>query len=141
MIYKRLSHCIYCCDYHIVISTKYRRKIFNNGIFSYLELKLKEITKYYPYINFKEVNHDKDHLHLLVSIPPTTSVGKIIGIIKANTAKGIKKKFPPLKDVYWGTDSIWSEGYFVSTIGINQRTVQQYIQKQGNEDAGQTLFG
>lgn len=136
----RLSHCVYQCEYHIVIVTKYRRKIFNNGIFSYIDEKLAEITSHYPLIQFKEVNHDKDHIHLLVSIPPTISVGKVVGIIKQNTAKQVKKKFPFIKEVYWGTDSIWSEGYFVTTVGKNETMIKKYIMDQGKKDSGQTLF-
>ncbi|MCA9369472.1 IS200/IS605 family transposase [Candidatus Woesebacteria bacterium] len=136
----RLSHCLYQCEYHIVIVTKYRKKIFDKGIFSYFDTKLAEITSHYPPIQFIEVNHDKDHIHMLVSIPPTMSVGKVVGIIKQNTAKQIKKKFPFIKDVYWGTDSIWSEGYFVTTVGKNEAMIKKYIIDQGKKDSGQTLF-
>jgi putative transposase len=86
------------------------------------------------------VNHDKDHIHLLVSIPPTISVGKVVGIIKQNTARNLKQKFPFLKQVYWGTDAIWSEGYFVSTVGIDDAMIRAYIAEQGKKDAGQTKF-
>jgi len=137
MQYRKQSHSVYICDYHLVMATKYRRKIFNEGIFAYFSIKLKEITKYYPQIEFKEYNHDKDHIHLLVSIPPKISVGSAVRIIKANTAKGLKKKFPFLKDTYWGTDGIWSDGYFVSTIGINEQIIKNYINNQGKEDVGQ----
>ena len=136
-----LSHCVYHCDYHIVIVTKYRKKIFNEGIFAYFKIKLAEITEHYPTIRFTTINHDKDHLHLLVSIPPTISVGKTIGIIKQNTARELKQKFPFLRDIYWGTEAIWSEGYFVTTVGINQAMIQQYIENQGKKDTGQTLNG
>jgi putative transposase len=135
-----LPHCVYHSDYHIVIVTKYRKAIFNEGIFAYLKLKLAEITEHYPLIQFKEVSNDKDHIHLLVSIPPTMSVGKAIGLIKQNTAKELKQKFPFLKEVYWGTQAIWSEGYFVSTVGVNEQVIRKYIQEQGEEDSGQTLF-
>jgi putative transposase len=86
------------------------------------------------------VNHDKDHIHLLLSIPPTISVGKVVGIIKQNTARNLKQKFPFLKQVYWGTDAIWSEGYFVSTVGIDDAMIRAYIAEQGKKDAGQTKF-
>ena len=135
-----LSHCVYHCDYHIVVVTKYRKEIFNEGIFAYLSIKLAEIPEHYPQIFIKEVNHDKDHLHLLVSIPPTMSVGKVVGLIKQNTARELKQKFPFLKQVYWGTDAIWSEGYFVSTVGANEAIIKRYIQEQGKKDSGQTLF-
>ena len=140
MKYRRLSHCVYYCDYHVVLATKYRRRIFNEGIFAYFEAKLLEVKKYYPQIDYKELNHDKDHIHLLVSIPPTMGVGKAIGIIKSNTAKGLKQKFPFLKEVYWGTESIWSDGYFVSTVGVNEEVVKRYIKQQGEEDSGQVIL-
>ena len=136
----RLSHCIYHCDYHLVLVTKYRREVFNQGIFAYFDIKLAEITSHYPLIRFKQVNHDKDHLHLLISLPPTMSVGKVVGIIKQNTAKELKQKFPFIKQVYWGTDSVWSESYFVSTVGVNEKVIKQYIENQGKKDLGQTLF-
>ena len=134
------SHCVYHCDYHIVIVTKYRKPIFNEGIFVYFNTKLAEITEHYPMIRFKTINHDKDHLHLLISIPPTVAVGKIVGIIKQNTSRALKQKFPFLKEVYWGTDAVWSEGYFVRTIGVNEQVIKAYIQNQGKSDAGQTVL-
>ena len=137
MEYKRGSHYVYCCDYHLVIVTKYRRKIFNEGIFAYFDKRLLEVRKQNPQIEVKEMNHHEDHIHMLVSIPPTISVGRVVGLIKANTAKDLKQKFPVLKEIYWGTASVWSAGYFVSTVGINEKIVQEYIQKQGEEDSGQ----
>ena len=140
MEYVHLPHCVYHCDYHIVMVTKYRKAIFNEGIFAYLEKKLAEITEHYPLVRFGTFNHDKDHVHFLVSIPPTMSVGKVVGIIKQNTSRELKQKFPFLRQVYWGTDAVWSEGYFVSTVGINEETIQAYIEEQGKKDAGQTKF-
>lgn len=131
-----LSHCVYQCDYHIVLVTKYRKKVFNDGIFAYFDKKLAEITEHYPLIRFKAVNHDKDHIHFPASIPPTMTVGKVIGIIKQNTSRELKQKFPFLKKVYWGTDAIWSEGYFASTVGIDGAVIQIYIEEQGKKDAG-----
>ncbi len=91
-------------------------------------------------VRFKTVNHDKDHIHILVSIPPTMTVGKVVGIVKQNTSRELKQKFPFLKQVYWGTDAVWSEGYFVSTAGIDEAIIKAYIEDQGKKDAGQTKF-
>lgn len=137
MEYKKQTHCVYLCDYHIVFPTKYRRKVINPGIFAYLKLKIKEIGKHYPELEVKEINHDRDHIHILISIPPKMSVGNAVRIIKANTARSIRQKFPILKKVYWGSEGIWSDGYFVSTIGINESIIKRYIEEQGKEDAGQ----
>ena len=138
-IYQRDAHSVYLCDYHLVLPTKYRRKIFNAGLFAYVERKLRGITEYYPRIRIKEVNHDEDHIHLLLSIPPQVSVGSVVRIIKSNTSRNLKSQFPFLKKVYWGTDGIWSDGYFVSTVGLDEMTIRRYIERQGEEDAGQTV--
>ena len=140
MLYKRQSHCVYICDYHLVIVSKYRRKIFNKGVFAYFNTRLAEINKYYPDIEFKKVNHDKDHLHLLISIPPKMSVSKVVNLIKSNMAKDLKQKFPFIKDTYWGTNSVWSSGYFISTVGINSSVIEKYIEQQGKEDSGQAML-
>ena len=68
------------------------------------------------------------------------SVGNVIGIFKQNTSRQLKQKFPFMKKVYWGTDAVWSEGYFVSTVGVDESAIQRYIEEQGKKDAGQTKF-
>lgn len=73
-----------------------------------------------------------------VTVPPTMSVGKVVGIIKSNTSKKLKEQFPFLKNVYWGTDGIWSDSYFVSTSDIPPEILTKYIENQGREDEGQT---
>ena len=136
--YKRTSHCVYLCDYHIVLPTKYRHSAITNTLWKYLYGKLIEITKHHPTIYIKEANHDTDHIHLLISIPPQKTVGSVIRLIKTNTSRHIKTKFPELKQYYWGTDSLWSDGYFVSTVGATTETIKRYIAQQGECDAGQT---
>jgi len=134
---KRQSNCIYRCEYHLILVTKYRKKIFNNGIHAYLVARLKELNESYPELEILKINHDEDHLHLLISIPPKMSVGSVVRILKSNTAKHLKAKFEFLKEVYWGTAGIWSGGYFVSTVGLNEAVIKRYIEMQGKEDAGQ----
>ena len=140
MEFIHLSHCVYYCDYHVVLVTKYRKGVFNKGIFAYLEKKLAEVTEHYPLIQFKTVNHDKDHIHIHMSIPPTMRVGEAVGIIKQNTTRGLKQKFPLLKEAYRGSEGVWSDGYFVSTVGIDETVIQKYIEAQGKKDSGQTKF-
>ena len=104
---------------------------------AYLKQFLQSWPEHHPDIIIKEINTDKDHIHLLVSIPPTKSVGMVVRIFKTNTAKALKAQFPQLKQVYWGTESLWSAGYFASTVGVNEQLIRRYIQDQGKEDAGQ----
>ena len=85
----------------------------------------------------REVNHDRDHVHLLLSIPPKMSVSDAVRIIKANTGKALRAKFKFLEKVYYGVSGIWSDGYFVSTVGVSEATVAKYVKLQGQEDSGQ----
>ena len=121
----------------MVFATKYRRKIFNDGIFAYMDKRLNEVKEHYPELDVLEINHDVDHVHLLVVIPPKMSVSQVVRILKANTSRDLKKKFPFLRQVYWGTDGIWSDGYFVSTVGVDEAIIKRYIEHQGQEDSGQ----
>ena len=136
--YRHKSHCVFVCDYHIVFPTKYRRKIINPGVKAFLLKGIEKVKEHHPDVMIKEINTDQDHIHMLISIPPQWAVGKVVGIIKSNTARNLKAEFPFLKEVYWGTESIWSEGYFVSQVGINEQTIRKYIEQQGQADAGQT---
>ncbi len=98
---------------------------------------MEEIRKHYGELEIKEINHDKDHVHILISIPPKWSVGFVVRIIKLNTARSLKEKFEHIKKVYYGIGGIWSDGYFVSTVGINEKVIEEYIKHQGEEDFGQ----
>ena len=72
--------------------------------------RLKQIKDHYPELDIVKVNHDVDHIHLLIVIPPKMSISQVVRIIKSNTSKDLKKKFVFLKDVYWGTDGIYYSG-------------------------------
>lgn len=137
MDYRRQGHCVYYAQYHLVFVSKYRRKIFNEGALAYLKDILRRIKEYYPEVDIGEVNGEADHIHFLVSIPPKMAVGRVVNIIKSNTARALREKFEYLRKVYWGDTGIWSDGYFVSTVGLNEETIKKYIQRQGNEDSGQ----
>lgn len=138
MKYFRQSHAVYHTEYHIVWIPRFRRKILVSGIADYLITKLDEIRKWYPDVVFLERNIQPDHVHILILIPPKYSVSSIVNIIKSNTSKALKQKFPFLtKRVYLDNGPIWSVGYFVSTVGVNERIIRRYIQIQDKEDSGQ----
>lgn len=137
---RKSAHSVYRTQYHIVFVTKYRRKILTKGVSQYLKAIFQEIGKFRPEVEILEIGTDKDHVHLYMVIPPKYAVSDIIGTMKCNTARRLNKKFPFLEKVYWGTDSIWSKGFFVSTVGVNEQTIRNYVQWQGEEDFGQTEF-
>ena len=140
MEYKKQAHAAYYTRYHIVLSTKYRRKILRDGFGEYVKNAVIGIGKQYPDIEIIEVNTDVDHIHILASIPPKLSVSEVVKIVKAKTGLYMRKKFSFLDKVYWGMGGIWSVGYFVSTVGITEETIRKYIEMQGKEDSGQALL-
>jgi len=91
----------------------------------------------YPDIVIKEANCDEDHIHLLMSIPPKRAVSWVVNVLKANTARLFRQKYPFLKKMYVKKAGIWSAGYFVSTVGVNEQVIAAYIRHQGDEDQGQ----
>ena len=131
------GHAIYKTQYHIVWVTKYRRKILNPGVQEYVKSKLHEVRKYYPEWYYEEIGMEEDHIHVHMTIPPKYPVSKVVETIKKNTSVALKKQFAFLKEVYWGTDAIWSPGFFVSTVGINETIIKRYVEQQGKEDEGQ----
>ena len=139
MEYNKSSHGIYYARYHIVWIPKYRKKILISGVKEYLEIKLDEIRKWYPDVIYHERNIQPDHIHLLLEIPPKYSVSQIVRIIKSNTARHLRHKFDFIKEAY-RNNSIWSVGYFVSTIGVNEQLIKKYIQLQAKEDSGQAML-
>ena len=107
------------------------------GVAQYLRVKLQEVRGYFPDWYYTEIGIDTDHVHLHMIIPPKYSVSFAVGVMKKNTSRALRKKFVFLEKVYWDCGGIWSKGYFVSTVGINEEIVQRYVQMQGEEDAGQ----
>ena len=106
---------------------------------TYLKPKVREVQRHHPEIVIHEVNTDIDHMHILVSVAPKMALSQAVSLIKANTARDMRKKFPSLDKVYWGFDGIWSIGYFISTAGVNESTIRRYIEQQGREDSGQAM--
>ena len=137
MQYRKQCHATYACEYHLVFATKYRRKVVKHGLGKYLCKVMEGSRRVFPDIEILTANTDEDHIHILISIPPKYSVSEIVKHMKGASAHAMRKRFPFLKNVYYGSDGIWSEGYFVSTVGINEETIQRYIEHQGKEDSGQ----
>ena len=135
-LYRKQSHATYFTRYHLVWIPRYRRRVLVKGVDSYLKIKFKEVKKWYPDIEYIEMTIKPDHVHLLVSFPPGFSVSKIVNILKSNTSAALKQKFKFLNKVY-EKQGMWSRGYFVSTVGIDERIIQNYIKRQAEEDSGQ----
>jgi putative transposase len=134
---RRQAHCVYRCMYHMVLIPRYRYKVLIKGVDEYLLKKMDEIRKIYPEIEYVQRNIQPDHVHLVLSFPPKYSIAKVVQIIKSNTGKAMWEKFEFLRKRYYGRGGIWSAGYFVSTVGLDEKLIEKYVQYQEKEDLGQ----
>ena len=123
--------------YHIVWIPRYRYPVLVRGVDQYLLIKLDEVRKIYPEIEYGERNIQPDHIHIIVSFPPKYSISKVVQILKSNTSRSLKAKFEFLRKRYWGREGIWSVGYFVSTVGLDEQMITRYVRYQEKEDRGQ----
>ena len=129
---KHTAHSSYRCEYHIVFGPKYRRK----EIYGKLRKDIGEILRKLCEEKGVEIIEAKacpDHIHMLVSIPPHLSVAQFMGFLKSKSALMIFDRHANLKYKY-GRRNFWSRGYFVDTVGKNERVIQEYIKNQLERD-------
>ena len=127
-----LAHTKWLCKYHIVFTPKYRRKI----IYAQYRESLIEIFKRlceFKGVEIIEGHMMLDHVHLLLSIPPRIAVSDFMGYLKGKSALMMFDKHANLKYKF-GNRHFWSEGYYVSTVGLNEATIKKYIQEQDKKD-------
>ena len=127
-----LSHTKWMCKYHIVFTPKYRRKIIYNQYKQSIGQILRQLCSHKGVEILKDYLMP-DHVHMLVSIPPKISVSQFMGYLKGKSALMIFDKHANLKYKF-GKRHFWSEGYYVSTVGLNEATIKKYIQEQEKHD-------
>ena len=134
----RLSgHSAYRTEYYIVWIPKYHRRILNPGVSGYLSKLFPKVMKSLPGCEIIQKNIMVDHIHLVMVIPPRFSVSDVIGRIKQFTAGRLREKFAWLGKVYWKERVVWSLGYFVSTVGVDEKQILSYVEWQSRQDSGQ----
>ena len=90
-----------------------------------------------PGVTIETIGFDHDHLHMVMVIPPKYSIAEVMGRLKSQSASHMRKSFDWLKQVYWNENLVWSAGYFVSSVGIDEEVVRRYVEHQGKQDSGQ----
>jgi len=129
---KSLSHSRWECKYHIVFIPKYRRKI----LFGEIRRELGETFRSLARRKESEVLEGhlmRDHVHMLISIPPKYAVAQVVGFIKGKSAIHITRTFAGKKRNYVG-EHFWARGYYVSTVGRDEEQIRKYIRHQEDED-------
>ena len=127
-----LAHTKWQCKYHIVFTPKYRRKIIYNQLRTDIRDIIKDLCKWKG-VEILEGHMMPDHIHLLVSIPPKYSVSEVMGYLKGKSAMMIFDRHSNLKYKF-GNRHFWAEGYYVSTVGLNEATIAKYIREQEKHD-------
>ena len=127
--FRRLSHTIYECKYHLVFCPKYRRPILKDEIREYVRGEIGNLLRQKEGIEIMEMNVQSDHIHLIVWIPPKYAVSAVMGYLKGKLAVRLLQKYERLGKQFWGRH-LWGRGYCVSTIGIDEQRIREYVQWQ-----------
>ena len=131
--YRRSSHCTYDIKYHIVWITKYRKPVLTGKIAE----RTRDIIRQVCSSNEVEIlsgHVGKDHIHLLVSVPPHLSASRLVQYMKGNSSYKMQKEFKELNKQYWGRH-MWARGYFVASSGnVTDEIIAEYIKNQDLEE-------
>jgi len=126
---RKLNHSVYQLQYHIVWGTKYRRKVLKPYVRTELIKSMYKVLRKCPDWYLHEINTGDDHVHILLELPPKYTISFAIKQFKSHSNTSIKKHFKFIREIYLGR-SMWSVGYFVSSVGLNEEQIRKYIRKQ-----------
>jgi len=127
--FRKLSHTIYECKYKIVFCPKYRFKIFEGQIAEYTKQQIYSLCRQKDLVELIEMNIQKDHIHMVIWIPPKYSVSSIMGFLKGKISIRLFQKYEKVGKKFWGRH-LWSRGYCVSTVGLDEEKIIKYVQWQ-----------
>lgn len=127
--FKKLAHSIYECKYHVVFCPKYRYRVLKDEIAEYVRQQIYRLCEQKGQVEVLESNVQLDHVHLVVSIPPKYAVSNIMGYLKGKIAIRVFNQYPKLGRRYWGRH-LWSRGYCVSTVGLDEEQIRKYVKWQ-----------
>ena len=127
-----LSHTKWECKYHIVFAPKYRRKLFFGQRRAEIGSIIRELCRWKG-INMLEAEACPDHIHILVEVPPKFSISNFMGFLKGKSSLMIYEKWGNMKYKYRNRQ-FWCRGYYVSTVGKDEKKITEYIQQQVTED-------
>ncbi len=131
--FKKLSHSLYECKYHIVFCPKYRFRIFQDELADYTRQQIESLCRQKDQVEVLEVNIQADHIHVVLSIPPKYAVSSVMGFLKGKLALRLFQRYEHLGKRYWG-QHLWSRGYCVSTVGLDEDKIRKYVKWQEAQD-------
>ena len=127
------AHSVFSLYYHLVLVTKYRRKVINDEISQRLREMFDKISTNYK-IDCLEWNHDIDHVHIMFRAQPKSALSKFINAYKSASSRLIKKEFPEIRSKLWD-EYFWNQSFcLLSTGGVPIEIIRTYIEEQGNKN-------
>jgi len=127
--YSKTSHAVFDIKYHIIWVTKYRRKALGGNISKRLRELIRQGCQARNIV-ILQGNITKDHVHLLVSCPPSLAPSKIVQYLKGRSSRLLQEEFVELKKQFWG-QHLWGRGYFCATVGsVDEETIRRYVETQ-----------
>ena len=137
--FKKLSHTIWHCEYHIVWVPKYRYRVLQGKIKEEVDLCVRAQTRQMN-CEVQELNVQTDHVHLIVQVPPKLSISQYMGRLKGKSAIRVFSAFKDLRQrLYWG-NHFWAQGYCVGTVGLDQEMIRKYVKWQEKQEQRQEQF-
>jgi len=136
---RSLNHCIYQLQYHIVWGTKYRRKFIVPNVKKDLITCFYDTVKKYPTLHIFAVNTNKDHVHIQLEASPNVALSAIVQKLKITSSIYLQKRFKFIREMYLRKEGIWSVGYFVSSVGLNEEQIHKYIDRQSKVEVPHTI--
>jgi len=130
--FQKLSHTIWECKYHIVWCPKYRFRVMQNDVRQYVREVMRELCRRHR-VEILEGNVQIDHIHMVLSIPPSFCVSRVVGFLKGKSSIQIFRKFAGMRKKYYG-QHYWSRGYAVTTIGLDEEMIRKYVRWQQKKD-------
>lgn len=131
--FRKLSHSIYECKYHIVFCPKYRYRIFKEDVAEYTKQQIYRLCQQKELVEVLELKVQPGHIHLVVSIQPKYAVSDFMGYVKGKMAIRLFNRYEKLGRKYWGRH-LWSRGYCVSTIGLDEEKIRKYVKWQEQKE-------
>ena len=131
--FKRVSHSLYECKYHIVFCPKYRYRMLKEAMSESVKQLVYQLCKQKEQIEVLELNVRMDHVHLVVEIPPKYAVSEFVGYLKGKMALRLFQEYESLGRRYGGRH-LWARGYGVSTIGLDEEKIRKYVQWQEKQE-------
>ena len=131
--FRKLSHTLYECKYHLIFCPKYRHRILKDEIGEWVKKEIIKLLGQKEGIEIIEMNVQAEHVHLVVWIPPKYAISEVMGYLKGKLAIRLFQRYEKLGKRFWGR-RLWGRGYCVSTVGIDEQRIREYVRWQEKKE-------